>query len=74
MSDVYKRQGYYTLAIFNLNGQLVKNIYSKFFEKGDHKVAWDGRNNAGQKVVSGMYICRLYTNNNFLDTKMMLLK
>ena len=69
-----QEEGYYTLAIFNLNGQLVKNIYSKFFEKGDHKVAWDGRNNAGQKVVSGMYICRLYTNNNFLDTKMMLLK
>ena len=62
------------IAIYNLKGQLVKNLVSEFISIGEHSVSWDGRNNLGQKVVSGIYICRVSTKNYFFDTKMILVK
>ena len=67
-------EGRYSILIFNLRGQLVKNLISKFGQKGNYEVKWDGTNNFGQKVVSGVYICRLKTLNGISDNKMILLK
>ena len=69
-----EEEGKHSVLIFNLRGQFVKNLTSKFGEKGDYEVRWDGTDKFGQKVGSGVYICRLKTLNEIVDSKMILLK
>ena len=69
-----ENEGRYSILIFNMKGQLVKNLISKFGQKGGYEIKWDGTNNFGRKVVSGVYICRLETMNGITDNKMILLK
>ena len=69
-----KNEGKYSIFIFNLRGQIVKNLISKFGHEGDYELSWDGTDNSGQKVVSGFYVCRLKTMNGITDNKMLLLK
>jgi hypothetical protein len=46
------------LGIYNVKGQLVVKLEDKVFTKGEHLSAWDGKNNAGKLVSSGLYFCR----------------
>jgi hypothetical protein len=39
-----------------------------------HRVAWDGRDNAGRAVASGVYFYKLQTNSFTQTKKMVLLK
>jgi flagellar hook assembly protein FlgD len=64
-----------TLKIYNVRGQLVKTLADDRFAPGvTHTVTWDGRNNAGQQVSSGVYFYKLVTNNFTQTKKMVLLK
>jgi hypothetical protein len=63
-----------TLQIFNVMGILVKTLVNDVQGAGQKSVMWNGRNNAGQQVSSGVYLYIL-TGEGFLQTrKMMLLK
>ncbi len=42
-------------VIFNSNGQLVKHLISGQLPKGEHTRKWDGKNQSGQYVNSGVY-------------------
>jgi len=44
------------LAIYNMNGQLVRTLYSGEMPAGRFEVEWDGKNEAGEKVASGVYL------------------
>ena len=46
------------IAIYNLKGQLVKNLVSEFISIGEHSVSWDGRNNLGQNLKSEFYLIK----------------
>ncbi|MEE4312539.1 MAG: FlgD immunoglobulin-like domain containing protein, partial [candidate division KSB1 bacterium] len=61
-----------TLEIYNLNGNLVKSLYSGERTKGRHVVEWDGLNDVGMKVASGIYIYKMRAG-NFVSTKKMVL-
>lgn len=60
------------LKIFNLKGQLVKTLISEFYPAGNHHVKWDGKNQLGKKVSSGVYIYRIKVG-SFIETKKMVL-
>ncbi len=47
------------LEVFNILGQKVRTLKDEFMPGGRHKVVWDGRNDFGQKVSSGVYIYNL---------------
>lgn len=50
------------LAIYNVLGQRVRELSSgAHWEAGIHRVAWDGRNDAGQGVGSGVYFVQTST-------------
>ncbi len=51
-----------SLDIYNLNGEHVVNLLKGVRSKGIHDVSWDGRNQRGEKVPSGIYLYRLYIN------------
>lgn len=66
--------GKVTLKIYNVLGQEVRTLVSKHVRAGYHKVVWDGKNNFGVTVGSGLYVYRLQTGKNVLARKMMFLK
>ncbi len=63
------------LSIYNLKGQLVKEIKLNSLEKGTTKLNWDARDRISQPCGSGIYFCRLSRNGKILHTlKAMLIK
>ncbi|MDH4157389.1 MAG: lectin like domain-containing protein [candidate division Zixibacteria bacterium] len=62
------------IAVFNLLGQRVKTLVSESKAAGSHTVAWDGTDEAGREVASGVYLYRLIAGENVKSEKMLLLK
>jgi hypothetical protein len=61
-----------TLKIFDINGRLVRTLVSQNMPAGYHNVVWDGTNDVGVKVGSGVYICRMQAG-SFTAVKRMVL-
>ena len=51
--------GHVVLEVYNLAGQLVRRLVNGQTEAGHHRVGWDGRDDFGQTVASGIYLYRL---------------
>ncbi len=62
------------LAVYNLQGQLVKVIAAGDFKAGSHLAVWDGKDNLGREVGSGIYIYRLNAEKATLSKKMLLVR
>jgi hypothetical protein len=64
------------LAIYNVAGQRVRTLVDKIQSPrpGGYTVTWDGRNDAGQSVGSGVYLYRLETPGSVSAKKMVLLR
>jgi hypothetical protein len=62
------------LAVFDIHGELVRWIVVKNQQPGYYEVIWDGRNNAGQMVASGIYLYRIQAATYVKTQKMVLLK
>jgi hypothetical protein len=63
------------LKVYNVAGQLVRTLVDEDRAPGSvHQVAWDGRNDAGQSVSSGVYFYKLVTSDMTQTKKMVLLK
>ena len=50
------------LSIYNIKGQKVKTLTDTHYEKGNHSVIWDGEDDSGNNVVSGIYFYKLKVN------------
>ncbi len=64
--------GQVRLTVFNILGQDVCGVVDEYAEAGAYDVVWDGRDNSGVSVASGIYFYRIEVN-NFSETKKMLL-
>ncbi len=62
------------IDIINILGQVVKRLVRIDMPAGYHDVEWDGRNDGGGEVASGVYFYRLIAGNTTISKKMMLLK
>ena len=62
------------LTVFNLKGQFVRELSSGYLPKGDHSVLWDGRDDCGNAVASGLYFYRLQTREASITKRMLLMK
>jgi len=64
-----------SLRVFNVAGQLVRTLVNDVRGPGlNHKVVWNGHNDAGQMVSSGIYFYKLVTPDFTRTRKMVLLK
>jgi hypothetical protein len=63
-----------TLKIYNMLGQEVRTLINGRQEAGFRQIMWDGLNNAGSRVTSGIYFYRLTASNYTAVKKMLLLK
>ncbi len=62
------------LTIYNIMGQKIKTIAQGWYEAGSHAVTWDGKNEAGSVVASGIYFYKLSAGDKVITKKMSLLK
>jgi hypothetical protein len=67
------------IRIYNVNGRLVRTLYMGKQSPGNYVIKekaayWDGRNNSGEKVTSGVYFYQLLASNNSIVRKMVILK
>lgn len=60
------------LEVYNLLGQCIRTLVQEKLNPGTHLVLWDGRNENGQPVASGIYFYHIRTE-KFRQTKRMLL-
>ena len=63
-----------TLRVYSPSGQLVRTLIDEKQPAGTWEVTWDGTNNAGNPVASGVYVYRLRAGNVTRSKKMTLLK
>jgi hypothetical protein len=67
-------QGPVTIKVYSVDGRLVKTLLNEVRGPGSYKVIWDGTDNRGQRVASGMYMARLQALDNTQLQRMMLVK
>ena len=60
------------ISIYNVLGQEIKTLVNGVKEYGYHSVTWDGRNDLGKDMSSGVYFARI-TSKGFTKTRKMLL-
>jgi flagellar hook assembly protein FlgD len=69
-----KDAGKVTLKVYNMLGQEVRTLVSRNESAGFKSVVWDGRDNSGKMVSSGLYIYRLEAGKFIKSHKMLLVK
>ena len=62
------------LTIYNLTGQRVRILLDEEMMPGDYQAIWDGKDDNGQRVSSGIYFYRFKAGNSSETRKMIMLK
>ncbi|MFZ5515578.1 MAG: T9SS type A sorting domain-containing protein [Candidatus Zhuqueibacterota bacterium] len=60
------------VSVFNVLGQKIRSLVNEHRVAGQHSIQWDGLNEFGQKVSSGLYFYNLKAG-DFVQTKKMIL-
>lgn len=69
-----KEPGDLHVSVYNIKGCLVKNLVQSNAQTGSYSVDWDGTDNCGNKVSSGIYYIHMKTNEYQASKKMIMLK
>lgn len=56
------------LTIFNVKGQIIRELCSEFKQQGDYSLSWDGKDSSGKEVFSGIYLIK-YSYGNHSEVK-----
>lgn len=59
------------LEIYNANGRRIRSLVHGRQSSGLHSVVWDGRDNSGHIVASGIYFCQLKTTDHVQTRKLL---
>jgi flagellar hook assembly protein FlgD len=63
-----------SLKIYNILGQLVRTLVDEEKAPGNYKAIWDGKDNSGKEVGSGIYFYQLRTEEYTATKKVVLLR
>ena len=63
-----------SVVIYDVLGRQIKSLFNSELSLGKHDVVWDGKNNIGETVNSGVYFYTVKTSNKLLTGKMILQK
>jgi|GEM_PF-1072691 len=69
---VLSESGPVTVELFDVTGRKVRTLLSGDMTAGHHELSWDGRDDAGRAVSSGLYFYRVRTSDGVLSRKLML--
>jgi hypothetical protein len=65
-------KGHVSLKIYNVAGQLVRTLSNQDWDAGQHSIDWNGKNDIGSSVASGVYFYKIEAD-SFQSTKKMVL-
>ncbi len=68
------RAGEIKLEIYNIRGQRIDTLLQEYRQAGEHSVGWNGTDDRGKPVSSGVYFYRITAGENREQRKMLLLK
>ncbi|MBN1560822.1 CotH kinase family protein [candidate division KSB1 bacterium] len=57
------RPGVGQIDIYSILGSKVRTLVDQHLQAGDHRTSWDGTNERGEVVASGLYVVRLHVAN-----------
>ncbi len=63
-----------SLDVYDVMGRRVRSLVQEKQNAGDHDVSWDGCDEAGNKLASGVYVYRLTTGHTVMIRKMVYLR
>ena len=66
--------GFVKFEIYDITGKLVSTLIDGRMKAGNHLVIWDGKDNRGENVASGIYLYKLSSKDRSLRQKMVLTK
>ncbi len=69
-----KEGGNVRLAIYNVKGQLIRTLVDDKLPAGRYQAVWNGKDEAGRGVSSGIYLYRMESADYCKTMKMMLMK
>jgi DNA-binding beta-propeller fold protein YncE len=72
--DVPASGGRVLIAIYDVSGRLVRALVDRAVDPGERSVVWDGTDDQGARVASGVYFCRLSTPQHDETVRIALLK
>jgi len=62
------------LNVYNMRGQLIRTLVDEVKSEGSYQIQWDGSDNYGRRVSSGVYFYRITTGEFSQTRKMVILK
>jgi tetratricopeptide (TPR) repeat protein len=63
-----------TIDIFNVKGQKIRSLVDSVYPAGEHSVVWNGNDDSGRSVGSGIYFYRINAGEYNATKKMLLIK
>jgi flagellar hook assembly protein FlgD len=72
--DIPDHSGTVRLALYNVRGQLVRTVVDGHVERGRYERSWDGTDDRGQHVATGVYFARLMVDGRSSYQKLMVLR
>jgi len=74
ISFTLPERGDVELSIYDVAGRRVRTLAREVMDAGRRTVVWDGRDDAGRRVNSGVYFCRLRADRRVLTQKLVVVK
>ena len=62
------------LVVYNTRGQEVRRLVKSYRSAGRHAVIWDGRDNSGEEVPSGVYFLKFSDGHREINSKVVLIR
>ncbi len=62
------------IEIFNILGERIKTVYHSMVSKGSYRIRWDGMDENGQSVPSGIYFAQIQIGSRRIARKIIVLK
>ncbi len=63
-----------SIVIYNMLGQKIRTLTDDYRSAGRYEVTWDGTDDAGHTLGTGVYLYRLVSGQTSIIKKMMLIK
>ncbi len=68
------RRGHVVLRVYDVSGRVVRTLVDGVQDAGTHRATWDGRDDRGARVASGVYLYRLQAGSVTRTRKMVMMK
>jgi hypothetical protein len=68
------KQSHVSLRIYDVAGRLVRTLIEEIMPQARHRMTWDGADNHGARVATGVYFLRLSAGDVVQTRKMVLIK